>query len=79
MSGAFALLEVDGEMVPFLATGPETDGDPELPADLPCDLETPQTQPQPHTGPHGRIWGAVERKEFAGLTATGTFEPAGEE
>ena len=43
MSGAFALLEADEQMVRFLATGPEADGDPELPAALACDLETPGT------------------------------------
>ena len=39
MSGAFALLEADEQMVRSLATGPEADGDPELPAALSCDLD----------------------------------------
>ena len=63
MSGAFALLEADKQMVRSFATGPEADSDPELPAALACDLETP--------GTYGRIGGAAERKEFAGLTAVG--------
>ena len=79
MSGAFALLDPDEKMVRSLATGPEADGDPKLPAALACDLETPQTYAQAHTGPHGHIWEAAERKEFAGLTATETLKPAGEE
>ena len=79
MSGAFALLEADEQMVRSLVTGPEADGDPELPAALACALKTPQTYAQAHTGPHGHIWGAAECKEFAGLTAMGTFKPAGEE
>ena len=65
MSEALALLKADEKMVRSLATGPVADGDPDLPA--------------APAGPHGRIWGAVERKEFAGLTVTGTFKPAGEE
>ena len=56
MSGAFALLEADEQMVRSLATGPKADGDPELPAALACDLETPQTYAQAHTGPHWHIW-----------------------
>ena len=64
MSGAFALLEAYEQMVRSLATGPEADGDPELPAALACDLETP--------GTYARIGGAAKRKEFAGLTAVGT-------
>ena len=55
MSGAFALLEADKQMVRSLDTGPEADGDPELPAALACDLETPQTYAKAHTGPHGHI------------------------
>ena len=39
MSGAFALLEADEQMVRSLATGPEADGDPELPAVSACDLD----------------------------------------
>ena len=39
MSGAFALLEADEQMIRSLATGPETDGDLELPATLPYDLD----------------------------------------
>ena len=66
-------------MVRYLATGPEADGDPELPAALDCDLQTPQTYAQAHAGPHGCIWGAAERKGFAGLTVTGTLKLAGEE
>ena len=72
MSGVFALLEAAEQMVRSLATGPEVDGDAELPAALACDLETPQTYARAHTGPHGR-------KGFAVLTATGTFKPTGEE
>ena len=34
MSGAFAVLEADEQMVSSLATGPEADGDPDLPAVL---------------------------------------------
>ena len=64
MSGAFALLEADEKMVRSLATGPEADSDPELPAALACDLETPETS--------ARIGRVAERKEFAGLTAVGT-------
>ena len=64
MSEPFALLQVDDQMVRSLATGPETDGDLELPTALACDLETP--------GTYGRIRGAAERKKFAGLTAVGT-------
>ena len=64
MSGAFSLLEADEQMVRSLATGPEADGDPELPAAFAFDLETPRT--------YARIWRAAERKEFAGLTAVGT-------
>ena len=78
MSEALALLEADEKMVRSLATGPEADGDPELPVAMYCDLETPQTYAKAHAGPHGRIWGAAERKEFAGLTVTGTFKPAEE-
>ena len=55
MSGAFALLEAGELMVRSFATGPEADGDPELPAALACDLETPKTYAQAHAGPHGRI------------------------
>ena len=73
----FALLGADEQMLCSLATGPEVDGDPELPAALACDSEAPETYAQVHTGPHERIWGAAERKEFAGLTATGTFKLAG--
>ena len=75
--GAFALLEADEQIVRSLATGPEADSDPELPAALVYDLETPETYTQAHAGPHGRIWGAAERKELAGLTAVGTSKPAG--
>ena len=39
MSGSFALLEADEQMVRSLATGPKADGDPELPAALSCDLD----------------------------------------
>ena len=39
MSGAFALLEADEQIVRSLATGTEADGDPELPAALVCDLD----------------------------------------
>ena len=39
MSGTFALLEADEQMVRSLATGPEADGDPKLPAALACDLD----------------------------------------
>ena len=77
MSGAFTLSEANEKMVRSLPTGPEADGDPELPAALACDLETPETYAQAHARPHGRIWRAAERKKFAGLTATGTFTPAG--
>ena len=76
-TGAFALLEAEDKMVRSLATRQEADGDPDLPAALACDWETPETYAQAHAGPHGRIWGAAERKEFAGLTAKGTFKPAG--
>ena len=79
MSGAFALLEADEQMVRSLVTGPAADGDPEPPAALACDLKTPDAYVQAHAGPHGRIWGVAERKEFAGLKATGTFKPVGEE
>ena len=78
MSGAFALLEAKEKIVRSLATGPEADGDPELPVALDYDLETPGTYAQAHAGPHGRIWGATESKEFTELTATGTFKTAGE-
>ena len=64
MSGAFALLQADEQMVRSFATGPEADGDHELRTALACDLETP--------GTYGRIGGAAERKTFAGLTAVGT-------
>ena len=77
MSRAFALLEADDQFVRSLATGPEGDCDPKLPVALACDLETPETYAQAHAGPHGRIWGAAECKEFAGLTAVGTSKPAG--
>ena len=77
MSGAFALLEADEHMVRSLATGPEADSDPELPAALAYDLETPETYAQAHAGPYGRIWGPAERKKFTGLTAVGTSKPAG--
>ena len=69
MSGAFALLEAEEQMVRSLVTGSEADGDPELPAALACDLETPET--------YTRIWEAAERKEFAGRTAVGTSKPGG--
>ena len=72
MSEAFALLEADEKVIHSPTTGPEADGDPKLPAALGCDLETPETCAQADAGPHGRIWGAVERKEFAGFTAIGT-------
>ena len=39
LSGAFALLEADEQIIRSLATGPEVDGDLELPATLPCDLD----------------------------------------
>ena len=71
------LLKTDEQIVRSLATRLEADGDLELPADLACDLETPQTCAQAHAGQHGRILGAVERKEFAGLIAIGTSKPAG--
>ena len=77
MSGASALLKADEQVVRSLATGPEADGDPELPAALACDLNTSETYAQAHAGPRGRIWWAAERKEFAGLTEVGTSEPAG--
>ena len=64
LSGAFALLEADEHMIRSLATGPEADGDLELPATLPCDLDAP--------GTYARVWGAVERKALAGLTAVRT-------
>ena len=66
-------------MVRSLATGPEADGDPELPAALACNLETPETYAQAYAGPHGCIVEAAEGKEFAGLTTTERFEPAAEE
>ena len=51
MSGTCALLEADEQVVRSLATGPEADGDPELPAALACDIETPETYAQAHAGP----------------------------
>ena len=69
MSREFVLLEADKQMIRSLATGPEADGDPELPVALACDLETPET--------YARIWGAAERKEFTGFTAVETSKPAG--
>ena len=59
-------------MARSLATGPEADSDPELPAALTCALEMPKTYAQARAGPHGRIWGAAECEEFAGLPAIGT-------
>ena len=79
MTWAFALLKADGKMVRYLAIGPEAEDDHKLLAALACDLETPETYAQAHARPHGRVWGAAERMEFAGLTTTGTFKPAGEE
>ena len=60
MSGAFALLEADEQIVRSLATEPKADGDPELPAALACDLETPETNAQAHAGPHGCIRGGAK-------------------
>ena len=77
MSEAFALLEADEQMVRSLATRPEANGDPKIPAALACNLETPETNAQAHAGPNGRIWRAAERKEFAGRTAIGTSKPSG--
>ena len=65
MSGAFALLEADEQMVRSLATGPEAEATPNC-RRLWLATWTP--------GTYARIWGAVERKEFAGLTAIETSD-----
>ena len=58
MPGACALLESDKQVVRSLATGPEEDGDPEMPTALACDTETPETYAQAHAGPTSRGGGA---------------------
>ena len=70
MSGAFALLQADDQMVRSLATGSETDGDLEMPTALACDLETP--------GTYGRIRGAAERKSLPDLQRLGRVTDGGE-
>ena len=66
MSGAFALLEADEQMVRSLASG--------------FSLRLGDAT-NVRAGTHGTTLAyleAAERKDFAGLTATGTFKPAGE-
>ena len=72
ISGAFALLEADEQIIRLLATGPAVDGDPELPAALACASETPKAYARAHLG-------AADRKGFAGHSSTGTFKQAREE
>ena len=77
MSGPFALLEADEQMVHSLSTGSDAGGDLELPAVLPCDLETPDTYAQAHPGPHGRIWGRRSARSSPDLQRLGRLNRRG--
>ena len=78
--GTFALMATQEDITRSTAEmSPPDVVEQELPLELTCDMETPETYVQAHTGPHSAIWTEAEGKELRGLTATGTFEAAGNE
>ena len=77
MSEAFALLEADEKVVRSLATEPEADGDPELPAALACDLETPEMYAKAHAGLTGAFGGRWSTRSSPDLQHLGRLNRRG--
>ena len=69
------MLAAEAEIAQAVAQGDAGHHEEELRMDSDS-LETPQTYAQAHSGPHDTTWREAEQKEFLGLAAVSTFEPA---
>ena len=77
VSGAFALLATEDELARSFNSGDDGSDTPLLPVDDGGTLEAPETYAEAHGGEHSYLWAGSAQKEFTGLHAVGTFQPAG--